>query len=121
MDLEARVVWSPQWANSFVGVRARLAPGGRVRISQRSSLVLDGDVVLEGLELDGALVIRASPGCRVRVVRLAVRNDGWPLVPVEPDSADEVARIRGFRVDRRAVREMLFEVPGDHVVDGASM
>merc|ERR1719414_1967065 len=52
MELEARVVWSPQWAKDYSGVSSRLAPGSSVRISQRSTLVLDGDITLEELTLD---------------------------------------------------------------------
>jgi len=117
VDLEALVVWSPQWAVSFGDVKARLLEPSRVKISQRSALVLDGDIVLEDLTLDGALVIRATPGCTVRVKRLAVHNDGWSLEPVGDAEEDDQAKIKGFRVRRDASRELVFETPGEHVVD----
>jgi len=117
VDLEARIVWSPQWAMDFGSVRARLAAGASVRISQRSTLVLDGDVTLENLTLDGALTITASPGCKVRIAWLSVKNEGWLLEATAEDEPDEVARIRGFRVRRLGARELAFDAPGEHVVD----
>lgn len=115
--LEARVVWSPRWAVGYRGVRERLAPGSRIHISQRSTLVLDGDIVIEELRLDGALLITARPGSRVRIAQLSVVNEGWSLEAVEDGDGDEVSRIRGFRQKRLAARELLFEAPGEHVVN----
>mmetsp|Transcript_106753 Transcript_106753/g.284009 ORF Transcript_106753/g.284009 Transcript_106753/m.284009 type:complete len:597 (-) Transcript_106753:71-1861(-) len=117
VDLEARVVWSPQWAKGFQDVRDHLAPSASVKISQRSTLVLDGDIVLEGLTLDGALVVIAKPGCRVRITRLSVANEGWELEPTVEDDEDEVSRIRGFRVKKLAARELIFHDPGEHVIN----
>jgi len=90
VDLEARVVWSPRWACSYRSVKDRLLPGARVKISQRSTLVLDGDVTIKDLTLDGALVITASPGSRVHIAKLAVVNAGWELEPTGDDEGDEV-------------------------------
>eukprot|EP00966_Prymnesium_polylepis_P111294 2574105-Prymnesium_polylepis.1 len=36
---------------------------GAISLSARSTLVLDGHVTIEHLALDGALAIRAAPGC----------------------------------------------------------
>lgn len=52
----------------------------------RSTLVLEGEGLhLEGLELDGALVIKAGPGARVSVRGLKVSNEGWAMVPLPED------------------------------------
>merc|ERR1719410_795929 len=64
VNLEARIVWSPYWAHSYAAACSRLKPGGCVKISQRSTLILDGDVFIEDLTLDGALVITARLGSR---------------------------------------------------------
>eukprot|EP00747_Dinoflagellata_sp_TGD_P131563 gnl/TRDRNA2_/TRDRNA2_174985_c0_seq3.p1 gnl/TRDRNA2_/TRDRNA2_174985_c0~~gnl/TRDRNA2_/TRDRNA2_174985_c0_seq3.p1 ORF type:complete len:207 (-),score=43.24 gnl/TRDRNA2_/TRDRNA2_174985_c0_seq3:28-648(-) len=123
VDLEARVVWSPRWACSYIGVRRRLVAGGRLSISQRSTLVLDGDIVIENLDLDGSLVIIAQPGVSVRVANLTVRNEGWQLEPVNDDEQDEIARIRGFKIHKAAGRREVFEAPvnGDAVVIDESL
>jgi len=117
VDLEARVVWSPQWAHSLAATAARIAPGAQIKISQRSTLILDGDIILERLSLDGALTITARPGSCVRVVDLDVTNDGWVLEPTAmEEKGDEVAWIRGFKVRRGETRELVFDSPGEHIV-----
>jgi UDP-sugar pyrophosphorylase len=92
-----------------------------VKISQRSTLVLEGPgVTVEALDLDGALVVRAVPGARVTIRRLAVRNAGWALTALSPEEAAAAAppvRIRGFRVDRREARVLEFSTPGEYTVD----
>lgn len=61
-----RVVWSPKWALTFCDVKRKVK--GLCQISQKSTLVLDGDnVTLENLVLDGALFIRATGGSQVSV------------------------------------------------------
>lgn len=120
VDLEARVVWTPDWAASLHAVRARIAPEAKVHITQRSTLILDGEIVLEGLELDGTLIIRAAPGARVIIRRYALTNPGWELSPVGEDDTDEVNRIRGFRVLARGSDILEFKEPGEHIVDQAA-
>ena len=106
---------------SFAAFKAKFPAPAAVRISQRSALVIEGpDVVVEGLELDGALVVRACAGARVVLRGLAVKNAGWTLTPFA--SAEEAAaqpdalKIRGFRCVRAETRELIFETPGDYVV-----
>lgn len=118
--VEAIVVWSPQWALSFRGVSERLPSPGKIKISNRSTLLLDGDIVLEDLTLDGALTIVAKPGCRVRVARLSVRNAGCILEPVADEEQDPQLKIKGFRMQRNEVRELVFDSPGEHVVSEPS-
>merc|ERR1719382_600552 len=81
VDLEALVVWSPEWAMGYRAVCQRLSSAAHVRITQRSALVLDGDITLGALVLDGALLVVARPGVRVHIKRLAVHNEGWQLEP----------------------------------------
>lgn len=51
-----------------------------------STLLLEGeDLILETLDLDGALTIKAAPGARVSVRGLKVFNDGWVMVPLPKD------------------------------------
>jgi UDP-sugar pyrophosphorylase len=91
----------------------------QVRISQRSTLVLDAaDVILEGLELDGALVVRAVPGARVVIRGLVVRNRGWEATETSAgDGSDADLAIRGFRLLRHETRVIEITEPGEHVID----
>jgi hypothetical protein len=51
-----------------------------VKISKRSSLVLDGNVIIRSLDVDGTLVIRVARGATLLIEKLTVRNGGWQLV-----------------------------------------
>lgn len=42
-------------------------------------------LVLETLELDGALTIKAADGVRLSVRGLKVSNEGWEMVPLPED------------------------------------
>ena len=69
-----------------------------VSITNRSTLVLKGDVVVERLDLDGALFITAKPGVRVRIKKLTVKNPGIQAVPIQLQDKNlpEALRIRGY-------------------------
>jgi UDP-sugar pyrophosphorylase len=49
-----------------------------LHVAADSVLVLDGaNISIRSLRVEGALVIRAAPGARVRVDNLTVNNKGW--------------------------------------------
>jgi len=73
----ARVVLAPSFGLTRAGIRSRIQ--GKVRISDRSTLVLEGDVTLKGLDLDGTLIARAAPGASLCIEGAAIRNQGWQL------------------------------------------
>lgn len=53
-------------------------------------VVVQGDVVLESLDLDGTLWIEAPEGTTVTVRKLVVKNKGWAFEPVAANDPDEV-------------------------------
>ena len=63
----AKIAWVTPSEPSRASIRLYSARPAAVRISARSSLVLDGDITLESLSLDGAAVLRAAPGAHVLV------------------------------------------------------
>jgi len=97
----------------------------QVKVSSKSSLVLDGDVILHSLSLDGALSVRAVPGATVHVRDCSISNGGWPFLPVEPNDPDGIrdkgVTIRGYRVDRSAGLEIRAEQPGEYELSGAGV
>lgn len=120
-----RLVLAPSLAVTAEELRDKLGQGaGGLQVSGRSTLVLDGhNIRVEGLELDGTLVIKAGPKVRVTLRDAVVQNDGWQLVPVGEDAAaPEEARIRGFTVDKAASRGAvvvdLRDAEGDYVITG---
>ncbi|CAN0327445.1 unnamed protein product, partial [Hapterophycus canaliculatus] len=85
LSMGPRVVLQPSFATTTADLRKKAGPGVKV------TLVLAGEGLhLEGLELDGALVISAAPGARVSVRGLKVSNAGWEMVPL-PDDLSKVS------------------------------
>jgi UDP-sugar pyrophosphorylase len=76
----------------------------KVKISARSTLVLRGPgIIIESLELDGALIVDVDRGEEAVVRDLVVKNDGWVLEPVSSHD-DEIVAMRGFQLDRKDAR-----------------
>ena len=72
-----------------------------VHISARSTLFVRGSgVIIESLDLDGALIIDHRGGEEVIIRDKVVRNDGWVRVRDET-SADEVVKMRGYRIEQK--------------------
>ena len=102
-----RIVIDPKTA-LFSSEYAKIFPyPNRIKISARSTLVVQGDVILEALELDGALTVKAMPGQKLRIVAYGeegkIVNEGHILEPIL-ENADsgvpEVAMMRGFSVKK---------------------
>ncbi|CAN0307895.1 unnamed protein product, partial [Ectocarpus sp. 6 AP-2014] len=117
LSMGPRVVLEPSFATSTADLRAKAGRG--VKISSRSTLVLEGEGLhLEGLELDGALVIKAAPGARVSVRGLKVSNEGWVMVPLPEDlsQVSEEDRVRGYLIEKKATKLIEVTEPGDWLV-----
>jgi UDP-sugar pyrophosphorylase len=73
----------------------------QVKISARSTLIVRGpDVVIESLDLDGALIIDGSNGNHLTVSGIVVKNAGWVRVADET-SKDEVIQMRGYHLEKK--------------------
>ncbi|KAG6542802.1 hypothetical protein Mapa_015706 [Marchantia paleacea] len=122
VEVWPRLVWSPKWALTFCDVKRKVK--GLCQISQKSTLVLDGDnVTLENLVLDGALFIRATVGSQVNIKSMRVFNDGWEITPVDfaDKSYREEIRMRGFEFERLGQQTLFFDQPGECCVSNVSM
>jgi UDP-sugar pyrophosphorylase len=122
VDDGPRVVLGPAFRPTIGAGVARLPGGKAIEVSGRSSLLLEGDVTVHALALDGALAIRAAPGARVVVRRLRVVNAGDTFVDLSDaelsdEKTPEVARLRGYMRVVNEVRELVFDAPGEYVVD----
>lgn len=99
-----RVVIDPSTA-LFSSEYAKIFPyPNRIKMTARSTLVLQGDVVVEALELDGALVAKAKPGDKLRIVSYGddgkIVNEGHVLEPMSKANAPETIKMRGFSVKK---------------------
>ena len=53
---------------------------GSLKMSDKSILFIDGtNIFLENVEIDGTLIIHASPGANVYIRDATIRNDGWTM------------------------------------------
>uniref|UniRef100_A0A7S1YBI8 UTP-monosaccharide-1-phosphate uridylyltransferase n=1 Tax=Grammatophora oceanica TaxID=210454 RepID=A0A7S1YBI8_9STRA len=98
-------------------LKQRIQNGGR--ITQRSSLVVDGNVVLDNLQLDGALVIKAvGPDVSIVAKDLTVENEGWTLeeVKADDDDVEETVAIRGYTMNKKATQEYIVTEPGSYII-----
>ncbi|PFH37452.1 UDP-sugar pyrophospharylase [Besnoitia besnoiti] len=97
-----RIVLAPSWAVAERDMRARLQGATTLRISPTSTLVVEGDVFIKHLELDGAAVLCAAPGAKLVVEKLVVKNEGWPLKVLEhAKDAPVTTAMRGFVFERK--------------------
>ena len=79
------VVLHASFAPCLSVLRARLPTPHAVSISARSTLLVKGrGVTIEGLQLDGALELSCCDAATLRVVSLAVSNDGWQFDELSP-------------------------------------
>jgi len=113
----ARIVLQPSFGTTLQEVRNRIY--GDVSISANSTLILDGDIEIYNLKLDGALEVYACSGAKVTIRNLTVKNDGWGFRAVDPNDGevDEEYRIRGFALEKHDKLDLRFEIPGLYVID----
>uniref|UniRef100_A0A7S3YN92 UTP-monosaccharide-1-phosphate uridylyltransferase n=1 Tax=Lotharella globosa TaxID=91324 RepID=A0A7S3YN92_9EUKA len=114
----ARVCLSPSFASTMQQLKSRFPTPDKVKISATSTLVLDGDVTIKNLELDGALIVVAQPGAQVVVdeTKVANKGHGWTMVKGDDKEVDEMFRIRGYTLDVKEEAKHVCDKPGKWVI-----
>ena len=104
----AMIVFGFDFAVTQAELKAHFPSPGKVEISSRSSLIVDGAGALkiQSLQLDGALQVCAPGGCNVVVKEVRVTNRGWELF-VRPNSQNELVAMRGYEYVKHEQREIL--------------
>lgn len=106
---------------------ARFPHPEQVKITARSTLLLEGDVTVHRLCLDGALQVQAAAGSTVCVHLPSdtwLTNTGHVLQILSPDeltAADEVVRMRGYQLSCREMKSCLSSQQGAWVFNGAAL
>ena len=120
LALQPAIAMTPRFALTVDALIARVPTGASVTISSRSTLLLDGDVTLHELQLDGTLVVRAARGVQVHIIGCAIHNAGWVFVPLKADSVDvpPPIAIRGYRVSKLEAVEIEITEPGNYQLVG---
>jgi UDP-sugar pyrophosphorylase len=117
LNVGPRLVFSPRTSCRAAELAGRFSSPSAVNISAGSTLVVDGDVTFESLDLDGALVIKACPGASVTVKSLTVKNRGHEITPLaHPEDQPEWIRIRGFTISRHETVTIEIGTPGEHII-----
>lgn len=112
----ARVVLTPRFGLTTGDIRAKFKAPQDVRVTQQSSLVLDGSgIVIHKLDVDGALIIRAVDGANVVINSLVVKNGG-ASVRDTTEADEEKYRIRGYVRETLDARVLSFDRPGEYVI-----
>ena len=124
VNFPAKVIFEPSVGTTTAELREKLTGKDKIKISARSTLVVDGDQVSVGaLQLDGALIVHAVSGARVRVDGLTVSNGGWrfrALSAEELTQVDQKYAMRGYVLERQEQAYFLFDKPGEYVLSDAN-
>lgn len=95
--LGPEIILKPSFVQCPHDYPERFPNPANIKISSRSSLVISGPVVVESLDLDGALVIECPEGGTMLVKDQVIKNSGWSRVPCGEDSP-ETLRMRGYKL-----------------------
>lgn len=93
VEVWPRVVWAPNWASTFAELKSRIQ--GQCNISLRSTLVVEAPAALvDGLDLDGALVVEKDSKTKVRDTDTSEANRYKGEKWVQGRETDSMERIR---------------------------
>jgi len=105
VQMGARVILQPSFCICLEELKSKVR--GRIKISKRSSLVVDGNIVISDLELDGAMEVSGQGELKGQVVQ----NDGPQFEAVPADELPTLPpslQIRGYRCSEGTVEFVSF-------------
>jgi len=111
----------PDFAPCLTELRRKVPDAAQLRIASGASLEIRGrDILIEALDVEGALRVEVADGASLRIARLRVRNRGHEFVALTEDeqagAASEELRIRGYRLVRHETHEIVISEPGAYVL-----
>ena len=98
-NVRPAVVLLPSFATSLKALKGRLPSPKFVAVTERSTLILEGDVTVKSLQLDGGLVVKCGPGASCVIDHCVATNAGFVRNEAPPD-APEATAIRGYVTDK---------------------
>ena len=117
----AKVVLTPSFGVTQKEIASKLSQAA-IRITPRSTLVLDGeDIEVRSLDLDGALIVHAAKGSKVVIDKLTAKNAGHEFKVIDPadTSIDQKYRIRAYVLDKKDEAVYSFADGKDHILASA--
>jgi hypothetical protein len=106
------IVVKPSFAVCPAEYKCRFPEPSKIKISGRSSLVVSGNLVIESLDLDGALVIECEEGATGTISELVVKNEGWKKIVEDANHSPEYIRIRGYKMKKEETKVIVFKKDG---------
>ncbi len=107
------IVLKPSFAVCPAEYKQQFPNPSKIKISSRSSLVVSGHgVVIDSLDLDGALVIECEEGASGVIRDLVVKNEGWKKVADKSETSAEYIRIRGYHLKKAETKVITFRKDG---------
>lgn len=106
--LSPEIVLKPNFVQCPHDYAERFPNPEKTKISSRSSLVISGPVVVESLELDGALVIECPEDGKMVVKDQVIKNSGWSRIPCGDDSPEPL-KMRGYKLSKNETCFMIHE------------
>lgn len=91
--------------------------GENVEIGENAVLLIDApEVTLENCKIEGAVVVRACEGAKVRIHDCVLTNAGWEVEKVnkEDSAIENKFALRGYKLVKKETRELVFDKPGDY-------
>ena len=86
-----------------------------IKISESSTLIVSGSgVVIESLDLDGALIINCEEGAKGVIRDLVIRNKGYQKIADESNT-NEIIRMRGYRIVKHEAQTVTIKKDGSIV------
>lgn len=100
--LSPEVVLKPNFVACPLDYPSAFPNPDKIKISAKSSLVVSGpgNITIESLELDGALVIECPEGATLTVKDVAVKNEGWAREAGGADSPEYI-KMRGYKLVKK--------------------
>ena len=121
VDVGPAIVLAPSFAPCFTTLQSKVPSAANISVSARSTLLVSGaNVIIEGLTLDGTLVIDVADGGSLRIVSLEVSNAGWEFTELNDKgaaAADEPIAIRGYNLKKHAQRIIKVAAGEDIVIE----
>ncbi|VVB15635.1 unnamed protein product [Arabis nemorensis] len=111
VEVWSLITWKLKWGMIFSDIKMKVS--GNCEVSERSMMAIMGrNVFIEGLTLDGALIIDSVDDAEVKMGGL-IKNSGWAMETVDykDTSVPEEIRIIGFRFNKVEQLEKKFTQP----------
>lgn len=118
--LGAKIILTPAFGVTQKEIREKFPTPEKVFISESSSLILDGDITIYALNLDGDLRITAEPGAKIIIKNLTVVNEGTIFNAIDPkkkSDTEEFLRIRGYSKEEIESLVIHQSEPGETIID----